>query len=86
MLKKFFHILKGWGKVLGIISISTAEDKLSDLRLSICEPCFHSVNRQVLELTNGDLDFVDTLVCKKCSCPCKQKSLVIDETCPIGKW
>lgn len=86
MLKRFFHILKGWGKSMGILSVSTAGKKLSDLRLSICKNCPESSTSKVLELLNGSANYVNELKCNKCTCPCLQKTLVIDEKCPIGKW
>lgn len=85
-MKKIFHILKGWGKAMGIINVSTAEGKLSELRLSICGICEHSDNSKVLEFLNGRAKYKNQLQCNKCKCPCLEKSLVIDEQCPIGKW
>lgn len=85
-MKKFIHILKGWGKWIGILNTSSAEKKLSALRLSICKICEHSKESRVLDIINGDMEETDALKCTKCKCPCLQKSLVIDEKCPVKKW
>lgn len=85
-MKKFFHILKGWGKWIGILSTSTAEEKLSELRLSICKICENAEISPVLKMIHGDIEEVDTLKCTKCKCPCLEKSLVVDEQCPVKKW
>lgn len=85
-LKKMFHILKGWGKALGILSVSVPEKKLSDLRMKICMHCFYSKGSKMLELINGHGEYVNTIYCTKCKCPCKEKSLVTDEKCPMGNW
>lgn len=85
-LRKLKHILIGWGKTSGFLSISTAEQKLSDLRLSICSICEFSETSKILEILKDGAHHVNVLACTKCHCPCKEKSLVIDETCPIGKW
>lgn len=85
-MKKVFHILIGWGKWIGIISVSKAEKKLSTLRLSICKICEHSVESRVLDIINGDMEEVDCLKCTKCKCPCLQKSMVVGEKCPVKKW
>lgn len=85
-MKKIFHILKGWGKAFGIVPISTAERKLSDLRLNICGICQHSKASKVLYIFNDKADYKNQLQCSICKCPCLEKSLVIDEKCPLDKW
>ncbi len=85
-MKKIFRILKGWGKATGILSTSTAEKKLSALRLTICMRCEHSKSSKVLEILNGQANYENRLKCDKCKCPCLEKSLVTDEKCPIAKW
>ena len=80
------RILTGWGKSLGILPKSKAEEKLSKLRLEICKICEMSEESKVLSLVKGHADYIKTLKCTKCKCPCQEKSLVIDEKCPIGKW
>ena len=85
-MKKLMHILKGWGKVLGLVSISTAEAKLSEMRLRICRFCDHAKAKKVLHIINDESVVGHDLFCKKCKCPCVEKSLVTDEECPVGKW
>jgi len=80
------HILKGWGKAMGVIPRSKAEDKLSALRLKECGKCEHSKSVKLLEFLNGKANYEHRLQCSKCGCPCLEKSLVVDETCPIAKW
>ena len=85
-MKLVIHIIKGWLKHWGLISTSTAEVKLSDLRLAQCRDCEFSKKSKVLEILNGNADYVDTIYCTRCTCPASQKSLVVDEYCPVGKW
>lgn len=85
-MKKIFHILKGWGKALGILSVSNAEKELSDLRMKICGKCDRSKPIKVLEIINGKPVYEHRLKCNECGCPCLEKSLVVDEHCKIGKW
>lgn len=86
VIKKFIHILKGWSKRFGIISTSTAEKKLSELRMDICSHCEVAKSSKFLELVNGGEEWKVGLVCTNCKCPCLEKSLVIDEQCPLEKW
>jgi hypothetical protein len=85
-MKKIMHILKGWGKAFGILSTSSAELKLSKLRLEKCSGCEHAKKVKVLEIMNGDEVYENSLQCAICHCPCLEKSLVVDEACPIHKW
>jgi len=80
------HIIKGWLKGWGIISVTTAEEKLSALRLGICGKCEFAKTSSMLEVVNGDLMWEMRLQCTKCHCPCLQKSLIPDEKCPIKSW
>ncbi len=85
-MKKIMHILTGWGKKLGIIQISNVEEKLSELRLKKCMRCPHADVSKILTIINGHGEQKDIIYCKLCACPCVQKSLVVDEKCPIDKW
>ncbi|MFL5810848.1 MAG: hypothetical protein ACJ749_15105 [Flavisolibacter sp.] len=85
-MKKIVHIVKGWAKAFGIISTSSAEMKLSKLRLQKCTGCQHAKNVKVLEILNGKDLYENSLQCTICHCPCLEKSLVVDEQCPIYKW
>jgi len=80
------HIIKGWLKALGFITVSNAEAKLSILRMQICGRCEWAKESSVLEVVNNDVQYENRLVCGKCHCPCLQKSLVVDEKCPINEW
>jgi hypothetical protein len=86
MIKKFFHIIRGWGLAFGIIQKTKAEEALSHLRLKICARCEKAKESKVLGIINGQAMYERSIICSKCSCPCLEKSLVIDEKCPIGKW
>ena len=85
-MRKLMHILKGWGKSTGILSTTPAEEKLSSLRMAICVHCLFSNPSKVLVILKGNATYEKSLQCTKCTCPCLEKSLVIDETCPIQKW
>ncbi len=80
------NILIGWGKSMGALPTSEAETKLSDLRVSICGNCMFSKRSKVLEIIKGEVFKSDTLSCMKCGCPCREKSLVVAEKCPINRW
>ena len=86
MLKKLKHILIGWLKAYGFLPSSAAEKKLSQLRLKQCSGCIYADESKVLKLLNGNATYEKSLYCTKCVCPADQKSLVVDENCPIGKW
>lgn len=86
MIRKLMHIVKGWSMAWGIVKTSTAEAKLSELRLKICGTCPYSTSSKILEILNGNANYEYRLQCTKCSCPCLEKSLIVDETCPIMKW
>lgn len=79
-------IFIGWGKKFGFLPTSRAEEKLSKLRMSICDRCRESKTSKVLVILNGEANRVDSLFCNKCLCPCLEKSLVVEEHCPIHKW
>lgn len=80
------QILKGWGKAFGILPVSSAEKKMSQLRLDICRRCDHAKENKVLKILNGEANYENQLQCSKCGCPCLEKSLVTDQQCPVGKW
>jgi hypothetical protein len=85
-VKKIGHILTGWGKRFGLIDVSAANAKLSELRLTLCLKCPDAKSSKVLEIINGSGEYTDRLFCDRCKCPCLEKSLVLDENCPIAKW
>jgi hypothetical protein len=86
MKVNIIHILRGWAKKWGLLPVSTAEQKLSALRLKQCNRCDLAKQSTVLKILDNSADWVDTAYCTKCNCPCEAKSLVTDEYCPIGKW
>jgi hypothetical protein len=85
-MKKIMHIVKGWAKAFGVINVSLAEKKLSVLRLKICKGCDKSTESKVIEIINGNAIDEHSLKCTMCGCPCLEKSLVVDEQCPLHKW
>lgn len=85
-MKKIIHILSGWGKALGIIRISTAEQKLSEMRMKICTGCDKAKPKRVFHFINDEAVAGYDLFCTKCKCPCVEKTLVVDEQCPIDRW
>lgn len=86
MIKKVKHILLGWCKRAGLLPVSEAEEKLAQLRLNICAGCRYHKTSQVLEIVNGNAEEVNMLYCKKCTCPCYQKTIVVKEKCPMKFW
>lgn len=85
-MKKLFRILTGWGKAFGWLPVSTPEKKLSELRLKICGICEESETSKALRIINDEAIHGYQLRCLKCKCPCLEKSLVVDEKCPLSKW
>ncbi|SFW15794.1 hypothetical protein SAMN05661012_00315 [Chitinophaga sancti] len=83
---KIKNIVIGWAKRFSLIPSSEAETKLSELRMKQCGNCAESKPSQVLKIINGEGNYVHQLRCTKCGCPCQEKSLVVNEYCPIGKW
>lgn len=86
VIRKVFQILNGWGKAWGILNVSTGEQKLSELRLKICGDCALSKQSTFLKIIQGNVNNSNELVCTKCHCPCLEKTLVVDEKCPVDKW
>lgn len=80
------HIIRGWAMRFGIIPTSDAEQKLSELRLTICDKCPFAEEKEVLKVINGNLSNAAEKVCTECHCPCLQASLVIDKKCPKNFW
>ncbi|WPV66275.1 hypothetical protein [Chitinophaga sp. LS1] len=83
---KIKNIFIGWGKRIGFLPTSEAEKRLSQLRLKQCGNCHESKVSQILKIVNGEGNYENQLGCDKCGCPCLEKSLVVNEHCPIGKW
>lgn len=85
-MRKLWRIWQGWARHFGLIKTTPAEVVLSELRLMKCRQCEFASKSRVLEIVNGHAKYSDVLKCTKCGCPCKQKSLVLTEKCPMGKW
>lgn len=83
---KIQRIITGWLRRFRIIETTDAQQALSTLRLKICKICPESDSKKLLEIANGKANYVNTLMCTKCNCPCLQKSLVTGESCPLKKW
>jgi hypothetical protein len=86
MRKKLIHIIIGWSKRMGWVETTPAEKKLSDLRMMKCIGCEHAKESRVLKIVDGHANYEQVIACSICKCPCLQKTLVVDETCPINKW
>lgn len=80
------NIIVGWGRFWGFIPSSKAETALSELRIKQCAKCPFADRAKVLKLVGGHAKYEHQLVCSKCGCPCAQKSMVVEELCPVGKW
>lgn len=85
-MKWVMHIITGWGKRMGMIPVTTAEKKLSDIRMRFCKTCDDSSVSKVLSIVAGQASYESQLKCDKCGCPCLQKTLIVDEQCPVNKW
>lgn len=70
---KLKNIAEGFGKLLlkGITGLDEKTKQTAQKRLSICQPCSQRTS-------------INT--CKKCGCLLVAKTLVEDESCPLGKW
>lgn len=86
VMKKIKKMLIGWGKRFGLLSVSTSEKRLADLRLTICKNCPESKSAKILSIINGNAEYEQTIKCSMCGCPCWEKTIVVDEICPLGKW
>lgn len=83
---KIKNIFLGWFKKWELLKMCEAEKKLSALRLKICDRCDRSKDNKILELINESAITVHRKYCTVCKCPCLQKSVVVDEKCPLDKW
>ncbi len=80
------HVFTGWARRFGWIKTTETIEQLSEARLRMCQHCKFSEKSFILEVVNGKGNYVDSLYCTKCTCPCLEKSLVPEEQCPIKKW
>jgi hypothetical protein len=88
-------IYEGWSKGLGLQKVSEENKKLSLDRLKICvgaeglPRCEYAKEMWLKKIINGILrrnKQNSGIGCIKCGCPVNEKSLVIHEKCPVGKW
>jgi hypothetical protein len=80
------HIAQGWGKSLGVLPISDECAALSAQRMEICATCPAAAESSFLKLIRGVLEDVPAIYCTECHCPCNEKTLVENESCPLAKW
>ena len=86
MSLSLLHIAEGWAKTIGLMKISTEAKLLSEERLKICAECPVAKESKALEILKGSIEKVDIIYCTVCHCPCHEKSMVAEETCPQNKW
>lgn len=86
--QKLVHILKGWARRFNLIPTPVDLKQISEDRLWVClsNEGVCARRTKLLQILNGEAEYVNTLVCTKCHCPCLEKSLVREETCPLKKW
>lgn len=80
------NIIVGWFRRFGLMKTPVDIAVLSKERLWICDNCDYAKTQRILEVINGKAERVNSLQCIKCKCPCLEKTLVREESCPINKW
>lgn len=80
------NIVTGWGKSLGLMEVTPEEQARSIERLEQCAGCPAAERSSFLAFLKGEARDIDAIYCTKCGCPVNEKSLVKEETCPLGKW
>lgn len=80
------HIATGWGKSLNLLEVSEEEKELSAARMEVCATCEEGKESSFLKLIRAAFVDVPAIYCGICKCPCNEKSLVTNETCPLGRW
>lgn len=85
-MANLLHILEGWSKSMGLMDIKPEDKALSNDRLEKCAGCMYATESKVLKFIKGNADYIDTIYCGLCKCPCNEKSLVPEETCPAEFW
>lgn len=86
ILKKIKNIYTGWGKRLGLLKSTEHETEIAALRMGECMNCNHGKASEFLVFINGESTREKVLKCELCGCPCWEKTIVMNESCPIGKW
>lgn len=83
------HIYEGWTKSLGLAEVSEENKKMALARVSICVKCRFAQEHWLKKFIDGALKrdkLGSGIGCTRCGCPVNEKALVIEETCPEGKW
>lgn len=86
----FAHIVEGWGKSIGLFTVSEEDRRLSLSRLEVCSTCEYAKEGSFLKLIRGSGHDILALYCSECpskvKCPVNEKTLVKNEECPHKKW
>lgn len=83
------NIADGWAKSLGLIEVSEENKALAKTRVAICVDCPHAKEMWLKKVIDGALqrdELGSGIGCGLCGCPVNEKALVINETCPDGRW
>jgi hypothetical protein len=84
-MPNLIHIAQGW--FASQIYATDQQKEVSLERLEECEVCPDSIESDILQIRgDDDIESVKTRKCSHCGCPNIEKSLVLNETCPLGKW
>lgn len=78
------NVFRGW--FYSLIYAPKNAQRMSKERLDDCRICTNVQESKVLQFIKGNAIETNTLVCKCCGCPIKEKSLVKSETCCLNKW
>lgn len=80
------NILTGWGRSMDLLKTPAEIKDMSIERLKICSRCPQAKESKVLMILKDSSEHVDIIKCDQCGCPCNEKSLVVEEKCPLNKW
>lgn len=83
---RLLHIAEGWSKSLGLWEVTNEEAAMSAERMKICAGCDLAKESKFLAFLKGGAFDMQGMYCSSCGCPVNEKSLVVDEQCPVGKW
>lgn len=89
MVNKLKNIAEGWTKSLHLAKVSKENEELAKARVQICVACPHAKEMWLKKFIDGALkrdELGSGIGCKLCTCPINEKALVINETCPDGRW
>jgi hypothetical protein len=85
-MSKLQNIVTGWSKSMGLMTVSPEEKKLSIARMTKCATCPFAKKSSFLAILHGKGHNLAAIYCGQCGCPVNEKSLVKNETCPVGSW